>query len=281
MGNETSKSDDGVPVASIAPPPTCFKSALTSGDYAFLCYNKVPLFVTENPDVFQPEDLNNISKSCHRMTDDPNMWICATQPDGVQRHFTHLMTEFSAARATRESGDCEGAWSSWSACSEACGPGVQTKRFSITKHAEDGGASCLSTYGADDQDVITRACPDAVPCPIDCRGEWTVQDDTHCSKECGGGQKKKMFHVIENAAFGGNDSACKDASGAWLDEEFVDCNAHACPVPCQGKWVPTSDCMAGKRRYTFRVTVPEAHGGACAKRNAVYDAACKMKQFAA
>ena len=101
-----------------------------------------------------------------------------------------------------------------------------------------------------------------------------MQDDAHCSKACGGGKKKKTFHVIENAAYGGDDSACKDVSGSWLDEEFVDCNAHACPVPCQGKWVPTGDCMGGKRRYTFRVTVPEAHGGACAKRNAVYDAAC-------
>ena len=164
MGNETSRRDDGVPVASITPPPTCFRSAQTSGDHAFLCYHEVPLFVAENPTYSSPRTWKAVPKSCHRMTDDPNMWICATQLDGVQRHFTHLVTEFSAAMATPESSDCEGAWTAWSACSEACGPGIQTKRFSITKQAEDGGASCLSIYGADDRDVITRrATPSHVP----------------------------------------------------------------------------------------------------------------------
>lgn len=276
MGNETSKNDGAVPVTSITPAPSCFKSALTNSDNAFLCYHSVPLFVTENPDIFPPENLNNISQKCHRMVDDPNMWICGTQPRGVQRHFTHLMTEFSHAEATRDYGDCEGVWSSWSGCSQACGPGTQTKRFSVTKNA-NGGASCLSTYGADDDDVITRECTGNPPCPVNCRGEWRVQDDAACTKSCGGGQKKRTFHIIENAAHGGNDNACKNASGQWLEEEFVECNTHNCPVSCRGAWVSDGDCVDGKMHYTYSVTVPESHGGTCVNKNRSYDANCRNR----
>ena len=41
--------------------------------------------------------------------------------------------------------DCEGYWGDWGNCSKDCGGGTQTRKYTISKGAENGGQACTNT----------------------------------------------------------------------------------------------------------------------------------------
>eukprot|EP00750_Incisomonas_marina_P033282 INCI9727.1.p1 GENE.INCI9727.1~~INCI9727.1.p1 ORF type:complete len:1262 (+),score=171.05 INCI9727.1:222-4007(+) len=57
--------------------------------------------------------------------------------------------------------NCQGTWSDWAACTTTCGPGKETRTFTISQRASNGGARC--DFDADA--TTARACSKPVPCP--------------------------------------------------------------------------------------------------------------------
>lgn len=56
--------------------------------------------------------------------------------------------------------NCVGTWSSWSTCSATCGSGQQTRTFSISVQAQNGGTPCVATNGqSGTQPCSISSCP--------------------------------------------------------------------------------------------------------------------------
>eukprot|EP00929_Paragymnodinium_shiwhaense_P112282 TRINITY_DN80542_c0_g1_i1.p1 TRINITY_DN80542_c0_g1~~TRINITY_DN80542_c0_g1_i1.p1 ORF type:complete len:912 (+),score=204.02 TRINITY_DN80542_c0_g1_i1:163-2898(+) len=142
--------------------------------------------------------------------------------------------------------DCEGLWDPWGACSATCGGGTQSRRFTVSKEAVQGGRPCPS-------EPQTRRCG-KMACPVDCRGDWGAAES--CSATCGGGQAKRHFKVSREATHGGK--ACPESP------QLVSCNTNACPVKCQGNWSDWSGCSVscggGTSWRSFSVDVQAAGG---------------------
>eukprot|EP01047_Picozoa_sp_COSAG01_P079211 COSAG01_NODE_14935_length_1393_cov_18.225657_1_plen_325_part_01 len=114
---------------------------------------------------------------------------------------------------------CVGAWGAYSSCSLSCGSGVQSRTFSVTTQASNGGAACSISHGT----VQNQPC--GSPCPINCVGAWGSWGS--CSATCGGGTQIRSFSTITAAANGG--SACTAAQGATQSQT---CGTTPCPVNC-------------------------------------------------
>jgi len=56
--------------------------------------------------------------------------------------------------------DCIGSWGDWSQCTESCGGGIQTRAFTVSVAAQNGGRECAFADGATD----TRACNEQSCC---------------------------------------------------------------------------------------------------------------------
>eukprot|EP01051_Picozoa_sp_SAG22_P006626 SAG22_NODE_439_length_10489_cov_7.745813_4_plen_1335_part_00 len=57
--------------------------------------------------------------------------------------------------------DCEGSWTSWDNCNAECGAGTQSRIYSISTTAADGGAACTVEEGTEESQACTSA-----PCPV-------------------------------------------------------------------------------------------------------------------
>ena len=151
--------------------------------------------------------------------------------------------------------DCEGYYSTWSACSENCGGGQQTKSFIITKNETNGG-SC-----AERGSVLTQNC-NVEPCPQNCEGYWSEYGS--CSKSCGGGVQTRSFIVTKNELYGG---ICPNKDGV----ESRQCNTQNCPEDCIGSWSTWSSCSrscgGGTQTRRFIVSRSERYGGVCPDKN--------------
>merc|ERR1719197_2362597 len=101
-------------------------------------------------------------------------------------------------------------WSTWSACSESCGTGSQSRTRSTIAAASDCGPT------EEDRDCNTQ------PCPVDCVvGNW--QGWGACSAQCGGGLQSRSRDVI--TAQVGSGAACPELS------ESRACNETPCTQP--------------------------------------------------
>ena len=161
--------------------------------------------------------------------------------------------------------DCVGSWSGWGDCSEECGSGgTQTREYTISKVAENGGAECIKPHG----EIEERNCNEEV-CPVDCVGEWG--NWSVCSKSCadedGPGIQKREYSIRQNKV--GTGAPCIKNDG---EEETRNCNEDRCPIHCNGSWGDWSTCTKscddgsgpGTQERTYTVTKrPEFGGSQC------------------
>ncbi|KAA0186981.1 Hemicentin 1, partial [Fasciolopsis buskii] len=114
-------------------------------------------------------------------------------------------------------------WSAWSECSASCGTGGTQSRHRLCDNPSpaNGGRSCVG------KELMVRAC-NRGSCPVNgAWGSWTSW--SHCSKSCGGGQRRRIRRCDSPApAYGGQDCP---ATG-YL--EISDCHNEPCPV--HGEW---------------------------------------------
>merc|ERR1719375_237496 len=106
-------------------------------------------------------------------------------------------------------------WSGWSKCSAECGGGVESRVRRTTTPMRYGGKPCGDTK----QEVQCNT----LACDKDCElSEWTKW--SKCSKDCGGGTKKR-FRYVTSAATGAGKCADK-----WSKErlEYAECATHRC-----------------------------------------------------
>jgi ficolin len=109
--------------------------------------------------------------------------------------------------------DCAvSAFRGYSACTEPCGGGVQSRSRTVAAQARHGGSACPTL--SEEQNCNTQ------PCAVDCIA--TVHAWIACSKSCGGGDQTRPVMVHTPSAHGG--AACPAASQRM-------CNAQACPTP--------------------------------------------------
>lgn len=106
-------------------------------------------------------------------------------------------------------------WSGWSKCSADCGGGVQQRVRKTTRPMRYGGDPC----GATKQELQCNI----QGCDKDCElSSWTKWST--CSKDCGGGTRKRTRYVT-SAATGAGKCASK-----WAKErlEYAECGMHRC-----------------------------------------------------
>lgn len=70
--------------------------------------------------------------------------------------------------------NCVGSWSEWTTCS--CTTNTQTRDFTVTVAAANGGAVCAATHGQHDNHDCTP-----VNCPVDCVGTWSDWTTCNCT----------------------------------------------------------------------------------------------------
>lgn len=143
--------------------------------------------------------------------------------------------------------DCVSTWGAWGACSEACGPGVQTRTTSVTQASAEGGVECPDS--PEEKPCTVK------PCPVDCEGAYG--DWSACPAECGTGLKEtRNFQATVQPDHGGE--ACPLTLERSCDKP--------CPVNCVGQWTEWEACpntcgSGGRTLRTFTVSTPADHGG--------------------
>ena len=80
--------------------------------------------------------------------------------------------------------DCDGSWSTWSTCDATCGGGGQSRVFTESVAAANGGDSCTTLFGAEDTGTETQPCntEECVPCLT--RRKRCTLDSECCSGNC-------------------------------------------------------------------------------------------------
>ncbi len=63
-----------------------------------------------------------------------------------------------APATTNSPVDCVGTWSAFATCTAACGSGTQSRTFTQTAAAQNGGQSCLTLFGVLDAEVVDGMC---------------------------------------------------------------------------------------------------------------------------
>jgi len=146
--------------------------------------------------------------------------------------------------------NCEvGEFSNWSACSQPCGGGTQTRSRTVTTLPANGGTACPTL--SESQPCNQQGCP--VNCVMNQWSDWGV-----CSATCGGGSQTRTRTVATPAANGG--TACGPTS------ETQPCNTNPCPVDCvTGTWSDWGTCSApcggGTQTRNLSIITPAANGG--------------------
>lgn len=113
--------------------------------------------------------------------------------------------------------DSDCVMSPWSECDKMCKDGIQT-RTKISSQSGEGKA-------CDSENLTRTGSCGTTPCPVDCvLTEWSEWG--RCSKDCGGGTKKRTRTKTKEGKYGGE--LCPPDSELKEEEE---CNTEACPLP--------------------------------------------------
>jgi len=106
-------------------------------------------------------------------------------------------------------------WSGWSKCSSECGGGVEQRIRKTLVPMRYGGKTCGDTK--QENQCNTQACD--VDCTLSVWSAWTA-----CSKDCGGGTKKRVRYVTKAATGNGK------CAGRWSAErlEYTQCAMNRC-----------------------------------------------------
>merc|ERR1719375_2797601 len=106
-------------------------------------------------------------------------------------------------------------WSGWSKCSSECGGGVEQRIRKTVVPMRYGGKTCGDTK--QEQQCNTQACD--VDCTLSVWSAWTA-----CSRDCGGGTKKRVRYVTKAATGNGK------CAGRWSAErlEYTQCAMNRC-----------------------------------------------------
>ena len=150
--------------------------------------------------------------------------------------------------------DCVGEWSRFSKCiaedvdnvGRLCGPGLKTRKYTVTKHPRFGGKSCDAKHGQTHRrgwHIILQS-------------RWHHFSPRYFAvKEHIQLMTASMFHVT-NLTPG---SECNPALRA-------ECTERACPRDCAGVWAEWSACDAecggGMQKRVFRIKSSAEAGGA-------------------
>lgn len=110
-----------------------------------------------------------------------------------------------------------GQWGGWSKCSAKCAGGVTQRVRDVKQASRYGGTKCSATSDA-------RVCNGAA-CEKDCElGPWTRW--TSCTKDCGGGTRKKQRLIKHNAEGAGKCASAWDPARL----EYKKCNMKRCKL---------------------------------------------------
>jgi hypothetical protein len=192
---------------------------------------------------------------------------CTTSCGGGTQYRTRSLTApkhgGAVCPASRESRDCGGGpcpihcatstFSTWTACTQSCGQGAQSRSRTVTTRNQHGGYVC--PYLEETRNCNQQAC--ATDCATSTFSTWTA-----CTQSCGtGSQKRSRTQTVPT--FGGK--ACPHYT------ETRTCNGHSCPINCAypygpsfGQWSTcTTSCAAGSQRRTRAVVQPRFGGAAC------------------
>jgi len=150
--------------------------------------------------------------------------------------------------------DCEvSQWSIFGQCSADCGGGTRGRTRSILQQPVAGGTACGEL--SEQQACNTEACvPLGVPAPVCVISDWSQWGA--CSKECGGGQAKRLRTLTE-----GTPADCGEI------EESRECNSQGCKVDCAvsdwSQWNQCSKtCGGGDQERKRAVSTESLHDGA-------------------
>jgi len=170
--------------------------------------------------------------------------------------------------------DCKvGQWSEWGACSATCGTGQLARTRKVINERSEHGVGCTmllaETKPCEHTNSIS-ACH-----ATDC--EWGLWSDwSHCTCECGGGQKTRDRHIATSPEAGGK--ACKPEDSS----EIAACNTQPCEeVVCQdgtwGLWTLWSPCSATcGGGVTFRTRKVDKMATECGKPASGFDRETKF-----
>jgi hypothetical protein len=122
--------------------------------------------------------------------------------------------------------NCEGYWTSWSACSKNCGGGNQSRTYVVTKSEANGG-TCSNRNKTE-----TRTC-NSQCCKQDCEGYWTDWGYNNvvgkCS-ECGNGKQTRKWVTTKPQSCGGK---CDHYNGKTETRNATESECGCCPEPCK------------------------------------------------
>ena len=120
--------------------------------------------------------------------------------------------------------DCAGTWSDWDTCS--CDNRTQSRTFTVTTPAANGGATCPT-------EPETRSCDPGECLPVNC--VFTLSS-TQCPVTCGTGEQVTTITIVAEPINGG--AACPSPLVTTTS-----CATDACPQPCAG---PGNPCNCGE-----------------------------------
>ena len=162
---------------------------------------------------------------------------------------------------------CRGTWSEWSNCSQDCGPGMQSRLFTVNDTSAESEQLCAAFNGTAEVQVCNLR-----NCSVDCEGTWSDWD--RCNATCGGGSRSRVYSILRAAEHGGNESTCTAAAN---ETEHEACNMHNCSasVDCLGEWGSWGSCMPvcgdGNRSRYYTVLHFAANNGTNATCNTTVD----------